>query len=111
VVLIDARQNELYFAHYRRTAHEVEIVRAPCVLPANDVADALPDGVPIFTDAAGMDAARLTHAQRARVRTAGAQAESLLVLGAARLERSGPHAPHEIEPLYLRPFAASQRRR
>jgi tRNA threonylcarbamoyladenosine biosynthesis protein TsaB len=111
VVLIDARQSELYFAHYRRTPREVEIVRAPCVLPANDVEAALPDGVPIFTDAAGMEAARLTHAQRERVRGAGARADSLLVLGAARLERSGRQAPHEIEPLYLRPFAASQRRR
>jgi tRNA threonylcarbamoyl adenosine modification protein YeaZ len=111
VILIDARQDEVYFAHYRRTASEVEIVRAPCVLRSGDVAAALPDRVPIFADAAGAEAARLTATQRSRVRIATARAESLLELGVSRIERSGPQAPHEIEPLYLRPFAASQRRR
>jgi tRNA threonylcarbamoyladenosine biosynthesis protein TsaB len=112
VVLVDARQGELYYAHYRRTLDEVEILRAPCVLPAADVAAILPVDVPIFGDAAAADAARLAPDQRARLAPqANPRADSLLALGATRLERSGPHSPDSIEPLYLRPFAARQRRR
>jgi tRNA threonylcarbamoyladenosine biosynthesis protein TsaB len=112
VVLIDARQEELYYAHYRRIAEEVEIVRAPCVLRAEEVASALPHDIPIFGDAAAAAAARLSAPQRARLRpNAAPGAQALLELGAARLERSGPQSPLAIEPLYLRPFAARQRRR
>jgi tRNA threonylcarbamoyladenosine biosynthesis protein TsaB len=111
VILVDARQDEIYFAHYRRTASEVETVRAPCVLAAADVAAAVPGGVAVFADEAAADAARLTVEQRSRTRPVIASAGALLELGAARIRRAGPHAPHEIEPLYLRPFAVSKRRR
>jgi tRNA threonylcarbamoyladenosine biosynthesis protein TsaB len=112
VVLIDARQEELYFAHYRRTEDEVETLRAPCVLTAEEVAISLPESLPIFGDAAAADAARLTDDQRARLRPEAApSARALLELGARRLERIGPQSPSAIEPLYLRPFAARQRRR
>jgi tRNA threonylcarbamoyladenosine biosynthesis protein TsaB len=112
VALIDARQDELYFAHYRRTPDEVEIVRAPCVVAAPELAALVPDGIPIFGDAAAADAGSLSPEQRSRLRSqAIPRAEALLALGAARFERSGPHAPQSIEPLYLRPFAARQRRR
>jgi tRNA threonylcarbamoyladenosine biosynthesis protein TsaB len=112
IVLIDARQNELYFAHYRRVQDEVEIVRAPCVVTAAEIAAIAPDAIPIFGDEAAADAARLTAEQRARLRPGALpRADALLVLGAARRERSGPQAPSSIEPLYLRPFAARQRKR
>jgi tRNA threonylcarbamoyladenosine biosynthesis protein TsaB len=112
VVLIDARQDELYYAHYRRTASEVEVVRAPCVVTAGELAALLPAGVPIFGDSAAADAARLTSAQRAHlVPDALPDARALLELGVARLARCGPQSPGAIEPLYLRPFAARQRRR
>jgi tRNA threonylcarbamoyl adenosine modification protein YeaZ len=112
VMLLDARQGEIYFAHYRRMAAEVETLRAPCVLPALDVASILPADVPIFGDAAAAETGRLSAEQRARMHSpAIPRADALLELGAARLERSGPDAPLSIEPLYLRPFAARQRRR
>jgi hypothetical protein len=39
------------------------------------------------------------------------RASSALELGLARLRVSGPHTPAEVEPLYLRAFAAKLRRR
>lgn len=112
VALLDARQGELYYAHYRRTADEVETVRAPCVVTAEELALLLPQDIPIFGDVAAADAAQLTPAQRTRLHPqAMPRADALLELGAARLERSGPHSPAAVEPLYLRPFAARQRRR
>jgi tRNA threonylcarbamoyladenosine biosynthesis protein TsaB len=112
IALLDARQGELYYAHYRRTADEVEIVRAPCVVTAAELSGILPDVIPIFGDEAAADAARLTSEQRSRlVREASPRADALLTLGAARLVRIGPQQPSSIEPLYLRPFAARQRKR
>ena len=80
--LIDARQGELYFARYRRTDDEVLVVHAPCVIQPGELAALLPPAITIFAEP-----------------------------GALRLARGGPHAPRDVEPLYLRPFAARTRRR
>lgn len=115
LVLLDARAEELYLAHYRRLADEVEVLRAPCVLrPAAlpPIIDLLSPRCPIFGDATVAQAAGLSDADRARLDpTAVADARDLLALGERRLARFGPTPLGELEPLYLRPFAAKPRKR
>jgi tRNA threonylcarbamoyladenosine biosynthesis protein TsaB len=111
-VLSDARSGELYLAAYARLAAEVEVLLAPRALPPAVARAALLDRGPVFADATSADAAGLTPAQRARVRTGVApRAGALLALGSRRLVALGPQRPEEVAPLYLRPFAAKARRR
>lgn len=111
-VLLDARAGEVYFAHYRRTADEIETLRAPCVLRPDEVAPALPPTGPIFGDEHAAEVAGLggSWEQRIRARVVP-RARSLLALGSMRLQRLGGQAPSEVAPLYLRPFAVRQKRR
>lgn len=117
LMLLDARSNELYFAHYRRTQDEVEVVVAPRVVVAADVpalvgSDSSALALPIFGDATVAEAAHLDDATRARlVADATPRAAALLALGIARLERGLRHRLEEVEPLYLRPFVATERKR
>ena len=112
VFLLDARQGELYFAHYRRSVDGVEVLRAPCVLRPAELADALPADVPILAGPGAADAAALDDDARARVIEGRApRAGALLELGGVRLRERGPQAAETVEPLYLRPFAAKRRRR
>ncbi len=111
-VLLDARSGEVYFAHYRRTADEVEVVRAPCVLRPEEVAAALPRAGPLFVDAPSPAAIGIPESVRERLRVdVHPRAASLLALGDARLARLGPQTPAEVQPLYLRPFAVRAARR
>ena len=111
-VLLDARSGEVYFAHYRRSANEVEILRAPCVIRPDDVPAALPRSGPLFVDAPSPEAIGIPAAARERVRVdVHPRAASLLALGSARLARLGPQAPEAVQPLYLRPFAVRAARR
>lgn len=112
VHLLDARSQQLYFAHYRRTADDVEVLRPPCVLQPGELASLLPPRIPIFADASAADAAQLSPADRNRT-TFGLppDARDLLTLGARRLAQFGGQTLDTVEPLYLRPFAAQTRRR
>jgi len=106
-VLLDARAGELYFAHYRRAERDVEVVTAPCVLARASAAATIPEDLALFADETALDAAGLTrHAAPALPR-----ARDVLELGVRRFECTGPMSPAEIEPLYLRAFAAKPRRR
>jgi tRNA threonylcarbamoyladenosine biosynthesis protein TsaB len=112
VHLLDARSGALFFAHYRRSAHGVEVLAAPCALTPEELALVLPAGVPIFGDESAARAAGLSAADLARyshARLPGARA--LLALGAALLEELGDQPLASIEPLYLRPFNATRRKR
>ena len=117
LMLLDARSGELYFARYRRTADEVQVVVAPRVIVAADVPalvalDATARNLPIFGDATVAEAANLDDAARQRlVADATPKASALLALGTARLARGLVHRLDEVEPLYLRPFAATERKR
>lgn len=112
VLLLDARSGELYCAHYRRTAHEVETIVAPCVLRPSEVAAYLANEAVIFGDATVGEAAALDAATRARVRTdIVPHASAVLELGTARIARGIESALSDLEPLYLRPFAATERKR
>ncbi|MBI5363213.1 MAG: tRNA (adenosine(37)-N6)-threonylcarbamoyltransferase complex dimerization subunit type 1 TsaB [Planctomycetes bacterium] len=112
VFLLDARSGEVYFARYRRTETGVEVVEAPGVLKPGEVAARIPARVPIFGDATVAEVAELDAEQRARlVADAVPRAEDLLELGLLHLAERGPTAPDALEPLYLRPFAATTRKR
>ena len=110
-VLLDARSRELYYAHYRRLDDGLEVVTAPCVLGRDEVASALPAGLPLFADDAALRAAGLADDDTREILHAPARAEHILELGAQRLARSGPMDAAQIEPLYLRAFAAQPRKR
>lgn len=109
-VLLDARARELYQARYRRTDSGIETLLAPQVITPAELT--LEPVEPILGDATVADAASLGDEDRARViPDALPKAEDVLALGLARFEREGGAALDEVEPLYLRPFAASPRKR
>ncbi len=113
--LLDARQGELYLARYRRELEAVSVLLAPCVTTREQVATLLVPGERLFADEAALRAAgldRLREEQPARCVTDRVpRARSVLDLGALRLALEGADAPEEVEPLYLRAFAAKARRR
>jgi len=112
VHLLDARQNELYFAHYRRGSEDVEVLCPPCVLRPTELEQRLPSGVPIFGDASALELAGLGESSASQLRGAcPPRAGALLELGSRRLETLGAHEFDAVEPLYLRPFQAKLRRR
>ena len=63
-VLLDARSNELYFAHYRRRDDDVEEIAAPRVARPGELDQILPDDIPIFGDTTVADAAALDESRR-----------------------------------------------
>jgi len=112
VVLLDARSRQLYYARYRRTAHDVEVRDAPRVTTAAELATLLAPETTILGDETVADAAQLSPATRRRLRTdIEPTAAHLLELGTRRLHARGPMQPEEIQPLYLRPFAVRERKR
>jgi len=112
VHLLDARQKEAYLAHYGRSEEDVVVLQPPRVVDLEELARELPGAAPIVGDAEALRLAGLTELVEERHReVAPPDASSLLELGEARLERLGPHRMEEVEPLYLRPFAARVRRR
>ncbi|MBI5431658.1 MAG: tRNA (adenosine(37)-N6)-threonylcarbamoyltransferase complex dimerization subunit type 1 TsaB [Planctomycetes bacterium] len=106
-VLLDARAGEAYWAVLARDAADVRFEVEPSVARSEDVAALLPREVAIFSSAGIEKSVRLDDEQRARVRVdAVPQASALLELALARGGRVGS----DIEPLYLRAFAAKPRR-
>ena len=110
-LLLDARQAELYFAHYRRTANDVLVLHKPCITTRIELPKLLPNQGVILGDA---NAAELDEQDASRVRIADElggypRAAALLELGLARLT-AGVEATNAVpEPLYLRPFASKPR--
>ena len=113
--LLDARQGQLYLARYRRRDDALETLLAPCVTTAERLPALLDPSERVFADPAAQRAARLLEARRREpgrfVDDAAPGAGALLELGLLRLAREGPHGPEQVEPLYLRAFAARARRR
>ena len=111
-VVLDARQGELYFAHYQREADDVRAIRAPCVLRPEELQALLPVNLRLFGEpgierAAQLDAERCTSLCLDRSPSAAA----LLELGALRHAREGAHSADQLEPLYLRAFASGSKPR
>ena len=109
VLLLDARQQQLYFAQFERTTDDVLLLDEPQITTAENLV--LPPNVPIFGDATVAKAAQLDAETAERVRPAEPRAADLLALGAHRLAKHGPMQPADIEPLYLRPFLVKKRKR
>lgn len=109
LVLQDARAGELYCARYRRGAAGLEVLLAPKVTTARELAgEELATGY-VLADAAALAAAGLAPEQLgARLRPATPSAAAVLELGLARAARAELGS---VEPLYLRPFALRSQRR
>ncbi len=98
--------------HRLFTAEGVRAIVAPMVCAADGWRAVLPAEDCIVCDDASATAAELDESERALLRTCtGPEAKHLLPLGIARLETTGPLDPTEVQPLYLRPFAANVRKR
>ena len=109
LVLQDARAGELYCARYRRTATGVDVVLAPKVTTARELAADGRPTVTVLADEAALVAAQLDPATLPRlVRPATPSAAAVLELARARARRSELGS---VEPLYLRPFALRSQRR
>ena len=111
VLLLDARQQQLYFAQFERTEDDVVLIDVPQITDAESLQALLPDAIPIFGDKTAPEAAQLDAETALRMRPAEPRAVDLLELGMHRLEKHGPMRPADIEPLYLRPFQAKKRKR
>lgn len=106
-VLLDARAGEAYWAVLARTANDVHFEREPAVAASSEVGALLPRDVPIFARAGVERGVALDADALARLRVdAWPSAAALLELALARGERT----THDVEPLYLRGFAAKPRR-
>lgn len=111
-VVLDARSGELYCAHYQRTLEDIESLRAPCVTTRDELHGWLQPGLRVFADEAAVRAADLDRRDDLRLtRDQRPLARHVLELGLKRLERLGPQSPEQVEPLYLRAFAAKSPRR
>jgi tRNA threonylcarbamoyladenosine biosynthesis protein TsaB len=111
-VVIDARASELYCATYRRGGDELDVVRAPCITTRDELRGWLEPGARVFADDDAVRAAGLDERADLRIdRAARPLARHVLDLGLRRLATHGPQRPEEIEPLYLRAFAAKSKRR
>jgi tRNA threonylcarbamoyladenosine biosynthesis protein TsaB len=109
-LVLNAYRNEFFFARYRREEQDVATLSAPMVLAPDELAARVESLDWILCDQDTLVA--LPESSRARLRAGCApSARALLELAQTRLTRSGPMPPESIEPLYLRAFAAAQRRR
>lgn len=112
VLLLDARQGELYFAHYRRLEEDVEVLQAPQALTADTLRARLPADVTVLGDRSTVALAGLEARDFAALcEGAIPSAAALLELAGRRLGSRGAHDHDQVEPLYLRPFRARLRKR
>lgn len=104
-VVLDARGGEFYFAHYRRTDGELEVLRAPCMAAPAQLIELIGGRSRVFCDAGVASAPDLLPPLGARLSLDLVPAASaLLELGLRRFAREGSHGIEALEPLYLRAF-------
>jgi tRNA threonylcarbamoyl adenosine modification protein YeaZ len=108
LVLADARAGRLYFARYRRRPDEVEIVEAPRLIEREALSRAWGSPARLFCEPALADALELSAREPAPIEPS---ARALLELGEKRLASGVLAVSTEVEPLYLRPVQAIERRR
>lgn len=108
-VVLDARSGEFYVAVYERAESSVSVLVAPRVARAAELGAFLPKLDVLMSDDATCAAAQLDPRAFPRVSAARPSAAQVLELGLEQLASHGPHAPRELEPLYLRAFAATRR--
>jgi tRNA threonylcarbamoyl adenosine modification protein YeaZ len=110
-VLLDARAQEFYVAIYERTERGLEVRAAPRIAQAAELGAQLATARVLLADADAIRAAGLDPAAFERCVAPAPSAAPTLELGLEELARHGPHEPGAIEPLYLRAFAATRRKR
>ena len=118
-LLLDARQGELYFAHYERTPDDVRVLVAPKVTTPSELGALLPEAAVVLGDEAvaeneavtGLDARTRENVRVPRQDGGFPRAAALLELGLARVASGTLEPTPYPEPLYLRPFAAKPRKR
>jgi tRNA threonylcarbamoyladenosine biosynthesis protein TsaB len=108
IVLADARAGRLYFAHYLREPHDVEVVAAPRLIDRDDAAKPWESRARLFCEPALADALGLRERGPSSIEPS---ARALLDLGERRLASGTLTTSTDIEPLYLRPVQATERRR
>ncbi len=108
-VVLDARAGELYVAVYERSESALLARVPPRVARAADLGALLTQVDVLLTDEPTCATAGLDPRAFQRVSAARPAATQVLALGLEQLAAHGPHAPHELEPLYLRAFAATRR--
>lgn len=109
--LLDARQGEVYLAVYRRRIDALESLVAPCVLRPEELAARVPHDARCFAEAGLEQSPALDEGLRRRLRVdASARASSLIDLARRRFASEGAHGIAQLEPLYLKPFAAKRAR-
>lgn len=113
ILVNDARAGAFYFAHYRRQRDDVAPVTAPVAIPVTEVREriAASEETALLFDSKLARMLELPSTDEARLfGTVAPHAVAMLELGTKRLQRLGPQAAHEIEPLYLRAFGRPRAR-
>lgn len=104
----DARSSEIYCGRWRRVGDEVVEVQPVRVARAEALTELRLDDAVIVTDMAD----RIAAGWKARIRVGAVpRASTLLEIGLARLARGIETPAATLEPLYLRPFAVTERKR
>ncbi|MDZ4773891.1 MAG: tRNA (adenosine(37)-N6)-threonylcarbamoyltransferase complex dimerization subunit type 1 TsaB [Planctomycetota bacterium] len=107
-LLWDARSSEIYCGRWRRVIDDVVEVEPVRVARADTLAELRLDDAVIVTDMADRIEARFA----ARILVGAVpRARTLLELGLDRLARGVETPAPLLEPLYLRPFAVTERKR
>lgn len=108
VTLSDARSGALYHGRWRRVGRDVTVVEPARVVAVEAASTVDVSRAHILCDMPDL----VPDAFRSRIRAdVVPRAKELLELGAARLARGIETPPGTLEPLYLRPFAVSERKR
>ncbi len=108
-VVWNAYGGRFYFAQLAREANGVRTRHELDTRTEDEVRAALPEGAFVLADPTLAKVLPLPASMNVRVATPHASA--VLELGAQRFAEQGGQAPADVEPLYLRPFAARTRRR
>ena len=108
----DARGERVYWTRQRRTRDGLECLVAPRLLRFEELESELHDGDRLFGEEAVLVKAAAAKSWRQAIDSQSRpRATSLLRLGSLRLARGEVQAVESLEPLYLREFRASVRRR
>ena len=106
-IVTNAHGGQLYVAQYERTADEVETLSAPRIEAAREwrLGEFARDTV-LLTEEKLLEALAIDRGAQACRTEWTTEASALLELGCARLAHGRAMALDEVQPLYLRPFAA-----
>lgn len=112
VVASDARGGQLYYARYLRQQSDLRPLEPLCLLPRAALREHLHAGErPLLDASLASDLGLAADGWRDLNNAAAPSAQALLELAEARRQLGRLEPTPTLEPLYLRPFAASIRKR